>query len=113
MSVRIKSLIPAGALGLIVGILAITGKYFVDSLGWPIVIFLSGFAFIGLGYWIRTLAKQNQNRPNIGMRYGLGEDPALAAQGGHKGFGCVTVVLILLILFGGGWFILPMLFWGL
>ncbi len=112
MSVRIKSLIPVGALGLIIGILTITGKYFVDSLGWPIVIFLSGFAFIGLGYWIRTLAKQNQSRPNIGMRYGLGEDPALVAQGAHKGLGCVTVVIILFLLFAGAQFFLPIFFRG-
>lgn len=51
-SVKLKSkvVLVASTLFLIAYISYITGKYFADSIGWPLALVLLGFIFIGLGY---------------------------------------------------------------
>ena len=45
-----RSVLVVSTLFLIAHVSFITGKYFADSLGWPIVLVILGFIFIGLGY---------------------------------------------------------------
>lgn len=47
---RSRTLLITSTLALIVHVAYITGKYFADSLGWPLSLILLGFIFIGLGY---------------------------------------------------------------
>ena len=52
MSVYLKSkiILLMSTIFLIVHVSYITGEYFADSLGWPVVLVLLGFVFMGLGY---------------------------------------------------------------
>lgn len=59
-SVYIKSklMLISGA-GFLVGyIIKITGKYFVDSIGWPVALIGIGFMIIGVGYGTYTISKK-------------------------------------------------------
>lgn len=53
-----KSILVVSTLFLIFHISYITGKYFANSLGWPISLILLGFVFIGLGYASITINKK-------------------------------------------------------
>lgn len=48
-SLRSRTLLAAGTLGMLVYIGYYTGEHFADSLGWPIALILIGFAMMGLG----------------------------------------------------------------
>lgn len=48
--IRSREILALSAIFLIVHLSYITGKYFADSLGWPISLVILGFVFIGLGY---------------------------------------------------------------
>ncbi len=52
LSVHLKSrsFLTFGSLYLIAYIFKITGEYFADSLGWPLVLVLTGFGLIAIGY---------------------------------------------------------------
>jgi hypothetical protein len=47
---RSREILALSAMFLIIHLSYITGKYFADSLGWPISLVILGFVFIGLGY---------------------------------------------------------------
>ncbi|MCP3681854.1 MAG: hypothetical protein GY861_04115 [bacterium] len=55
---RSRSVLAISTIFLIVHISYITGKYFADSLGWPISLVLLGFVFIGLGYVSIRISKK-------------------------------------------------------
>lgn len=59
-SVYIKSrnILIVSTIFLIVHVSYITGKYFADSLGWPVSLIVLGFIFIGLGYLSINLNKK-------------------------------------------------------
>lgn len=48
-SLRSKTLLAAGTLGMLVYIGYFTGQHFADSIGWPIALMLIGFAMMALG----------------------------------------------------------------
>jgi hypothetical protein len=48
----------AGALALIGYIFQITGKYFAESVGWPVALIIAGFALIGIGYFAVQVNKK-------------------------------------------------------
>lgn len=101
IKIRIRTFLPIGALGLIVGIFEITGKYFVNSLGWPIVIFLAGFAMIGISFLVRRMSKLRQEQPVVGNFYGLGEDATSPVSDGKSKIGLGKMIgLIILVLIG-------------
>ncbi|HEY0010880.1 MAG TPA: hypothetical protein VGB97_03145 [Candidatus Paceibacterota bacterium] len=50
LSVKSMSVLVISALSIMSYVAYITGKYFADSLGWPLALVLIGFAFIGIGY---------------------------------------------------------------
>lgn len=60
LSVQMKSsaILIMSTLFLLAHISYITGKYFADSVGWPIALVLLGFIFIGLGYSSFTINKK-------------------------------------------------------
>lgn len=63
LSVRFKSrafLINAG-LFLVIDIFYLTGEYFADSLGWPLVLVICGFALVGIGYGFLQFSKKYLN----------------------------------------------------
>lgn len=53
-----KSFLTFGSLYLIAYISKITGEYFADSLGWPLVLVLTGFGLIAIGYLHFSLKKK-------------------------------------------------------
>lgn len=53
-----RSILVMATLFLITHVSYITGKYFSDSLGWPISLVILGFVFIGLGYASITINKK-------------------------------------------------------
>lgn len=55
---RSRSILAVSTIFLIAHISYITSKYFADSLGWPIVLIILGFVFIGLGYASLTINKK-------------------------------------------------------
>lgn len=55
---RSRAILVMSTLFLIVHVSYITGKYFADSLGWPISLVVLGFVFIGLGYASITINKK-------------------------------------------------------
>lgn len=60
MAVRLKSrgVLVVSTIFLIAHVSYITGKYFADSLGWPIALVILGFIFIGLGYASINISKK-------------------------------------------------------
>ncbi len=60
LSIKLKSriILITSTIFLIVHVSYITGKYFADSLGWPISLVLLGFVFIGLGYMSVNISKK-------------------------------------------------------
>jgi len=56
--VKSRSILIVSTLFLIAHVSYITGEYFADSLGWPIVLVILGFVFIGLGYVSITINKR-------------------------------------------------------
>lgn len=107
MAARIRSLIPLGSLGIIISIISVTGKYFADSLGWPVIVFVSGFTMLGVGYFARQISKNQQQTISASAVWGLGEDPTLAHQNQTSGFSLGRILLLLILLVGLG----PLLFW--
>ena len=65
LSVYMKSriILIMSTLFLIAHVTYITSEYFADSLGWPLVLVLLGFIFIGLGYASITINKKYINEP--------------------------------------------------
>ncbi len=55
---RSREILVLSAMFLIVHLSFITGKYFADSLGWPISLVILGFIFIGLGYTSISINKK-------------------------------------------------------
>jgi Predicted membrane protein (DUF2157) len=53
-----KSILAVGTIFLIVHISYITGKYFANSIGWPVTLVVLGFIFIGLGYTSINISKK-------------------------------------------------------
>jgi hypothetical protein len=108
ISIRIRTLLATGAIGVVFGILAISGKYFVNSLGWPIVVFLSGFAMIGVSFLVRNVRHLSLSHQDSSHYLGLGDSPESELAGHHNhGIGCGQIALIFLILT----FIVPIIYW--
>lgn len=105
--VRLRTLLPVGALGLIIGILILSSRYFVDTIGWPIVIFIAGFAMLGISIFVRKVSAMHnaQNLPLL--QYGIGEDPHTAQK--KTSFGCLGLLILLLLIPGLFWLV-PFLF---
>lgn len=47
-----KVMLVISAISIVVFIMALTGKYFAESLGWPIVLMFSGLIIVGVGYFV-------------------------------------------------------------
>ncbi len=106
--VRIRTLLPLGATGLIISILILTGKYFSNSLAWPVIIFLVGFLFIGLSFVMSRVRQARQESAATDLPFGLGEYPLAESQKSKAsssmsclGFaGILLAVYLVYILFG-------------
>jgi hypothetical protein len=84
-----------GALSLIVSIVALTGKYFANSLGWPVIIFIVGFIAIGAGLLIRKMSKLRKEEGTAQSWLGLGvEEDDQALSGQRFGIGRIILFLI-------------------
>lgn len=92
--INIKTLPYMGAIGLVAGVMVITGKYFKDSISWPIIILLIGFLSIGLGLLIKKLTKFRDQEENNNF-LGLGEDSSAKGQSDQKKNGLVNLILII------------------
>ncbi|MBP6060620.1 MAG: hypothetical protein KA515_01290 [Candidatus Pacebacteria bacterium] len=55
---RSQAILVLSTMFLIIHVSYITGKYFADSLGWPISLVILGFIFIGLGYMSININKK-------------------------------------------------------
>jgi len=53
-----RSILALSTLFLLIHVSYITGKYFADSIGWPVSLVILGFLFIGLGYMSVTINKR-------------------------------------------------------
>lgn len=95
--VAISSLATYGALGTVISVIAISSKYFADSIGWPIIVFLAGFVAIGLGLLIRKMALFNRFNTQTTLRLGLGQDPS--AESRSQTFGWAKILGILILIF--------------
>ncbi|MDP3992617.1 MAG: DUF2157 domain-containing protein [bacterium] len=96
--VAISSLATYGALGTVISVIAISSKYFADSIGWPIIVFLAGFVAIGLGLLIRKMTVFNRFNTQATLRLGLGQDPAFESHSRTFGWAKTLGVLILIFL---------------
>ncbi len=67
LSVRMKSLnvLAFSTLFLVAHISYISGKYFADSLGWPIYLIIMGFIFIAVGYASINISKKYIKKEDI------------------------------------------------
>jgi hypothetical protein len=74
-SVRIKSLLVMGCIGLISAILIAAARYFTDVLGWPVVVMICGFVVLGLALWVRHISALQAKSPQTDLPFGLGLDP--------------------------------------
>lgn len=84
-----------GALSLIISIVALTGKYFADSLGWPVIIFIVGFIAIGAGLLIRKMSKIRKEDGSVQNWFGLGVDENDQALSGQRlSVGRIILLLI-------------------
>ncbi|MDP3992742.1 MAG: DUF2157 domain-containing protein [bacterium] len=95
--VAISSLATYGALGTVISVIAISSKYFADSIGWPIIVFLAGFVAIGLGLLIRKMTVFSRFNTQATLRLGLGQDPAFESRS-HTFAWAKTLGALLLIL---------------
>jgi len=50
-----RTQLPAGAIGLFVTTMTISNRLFLNTLGWPIAVFMAGFMMLGLGYMVQRL----------------------------------------------------------
>ena len=108
--VAISSLAYFGALGTVISVIAISSKYFADSIGWPIIVFLAGFIAIGLGLLIRKMALFNRFNTPSTLRLGLGQDPTFESHSHTFGWAKILGGLLLIFLL---FQLLPMLIWGI
>jgi hypothetical protein len=60
--IKSKLMLVSGAGFLIAYIIKITGKYFVDSIGWPVALIGIGFMIIGIGYGTYAIGKKYISR---------------------------------------------------
>ncbi len=56
--IKSRSILAMSTLFLIIHIISVTGRHFAASLGWPLLLVLLGFIFIGLGYASVTINKR-------------------------------------------------------
>ncbi len=96
--VPIRSLLPLGAIGVVSTLLSLTGKYFSGSVAWPILLFLAGFALIGLSILVKRVAvlgKEHHGQPF----YGLGVMPDMEASRPHTRIGVGRGIFLLIVLY--------------
>lgn len=106
ITLPLLTLLPIGTLGLVVGIITITQKYFVDSLTWPITIFVAGFAMIGLSFLVHQVTVWKKSQSNNSAIFDIGEDivekipdQANESKGLKRHFSCFQTIIILALVF--------------
>lgn len=62
IKIKIETYLPIGAIAVVVGILHISQQYFVNTLGWPITIFVLGLLFIALGVVLNHIGRWRQEQ---------------------------------------------------
>lgn len=100
--VIINTLLYLGSLGIIITIITISSKIFTDSIGWPIILFIAGFAAISIGLMIKKIYQERKSQGIPTVLLGLGIDPQVVLSLGpkQKMSPKTIVAIILLILFG-------------
>ena len=100
--VIINTLLYLGSFGIIFTIITISSKIFTNSIGWPIILFIAGFAAIGIGLMIKKIYQERKSQGIPAVLLGLGIDPQVALSLGPKQkMSTKTIVAIILsILFG-------------
>ncbi len=86
----------------------VSGKYFAHSLGWPIAVFVAGFAMIGVSFLARSVRHLSATQATDTPYFGLGEDPRQEQdEKKRQGSGCLKIFIIFIII----WLVVPMLIW--
>jgi len=106
----IWTLAPIGIIGTVASVLWLTGNFFVESLGWPVVVFLAGFAAIGIGLLIKKLNLFRTPEASRQLLWGIGKDPSVETGGSSWGGLKIIGLLVVLLIIGS---FVPMLFFGL
>lgn len=99
IKIWVNSLLYIGSLGLIVSVLLISGQYFVDSIGWPILVFIAGFGAIGIGLTIKKIIGLHKEDNSHNIVFGLGKDPDVNVASEKFSLGR-AILLLMLLLFG-------------
>jgi len=97
IKIRINSFLYIGAIGLIASVLMISSELFSDSIGWPIVVFIAGFAAIALGLVIKKIVKIRKQSISQEMLLGLGKDTSLVSSG-HINGGRVALWVVVAVI---------------
>jgi len=66
-------------------------------MGWPIIVFVTGFAAIGIGLLIRKLFKNRKESGVLSVFYGLGIDPNVPTK--HFSVGKIILIIVLIFFF--------------
>jgi hypothetical protein len=94
--IALKALVWIGVLGLIVSTLQLTGKYFADSIGWPIILLVAGLSFFGLAFLVKKLLKE-RNLPSIPV-LGIGVDAELENSAKHVRASVLRILIFIAIM---------------
>lgn len=57
IKIKIETFLPIGALAVVAGVLNISQRLFINTLGWPITVFVLGILFIALGYLLNRIGR--------------------------------------------------------